>query len=110
MGRFHAGLLIATLLCAPGVVAAGPEQPPRLILQITVDALRGDLPSGAGLGGLGELRYANELVALIRDEFPEFGVMVAGYPETHQEAPSPDADLAYVIDIHRVCRATVGSV
>ena len=42
----------------------------------------------------GGFRYANELVALIHGEFPEFGIAVAGYPETHQEAPSPDADLA----------------
>jgi methylenetetrahydrofolate reductase (NADPH) len=59
-------------------------------------ALRGDPPKGESTfkpveGGL---RYANELVALIRNEFPEFGVLVAGYPETHQEAPSPDIDLA----------------
>jgi methylenetetrahydrofolate reductase (NADPH) len=59
-------------------------------------ALRGDPPKGETTfqpveGGL---RYANELVALIRDEFPEFGVLVAGYPETHLEAPSPDVDLA----------------
>ena len=32
-------------------------------------ALRGDLPSGAGLGGLGELNYANELVGFIREAF-----------------------------------------
>jgi methylenetetrahydrofolate reductase (NADPH) len=58
-------------------------------------ALRGDPPKGqtrfkAVEGGLA---YANELVALLRSEFPDFGIAVAGYPETHQEAPSPDADL-----------------
>jgi methylenetetrahydrofolate reductase (NADPH) len=58
-------------------------------------ALRGDPPQGEKEfrrvdGGLG---YANELVALIRSEFSHFGVGVAAYPETHQEAPSPEADL-----------------
>ncbi len=58
-------------------------------------ALRGDPPKGetefrAVEGGL---RYANELVALVRAEFPRFGIAVAGYPETHQEAPSAEVDL-----------------
>ncbi len=58
-------------------------------------ALRGDPPSGqpgfqVAPGGL---HYANELVELIRGDFPEFGIAVAGYPETHQEADSPQADL-----------------
>jgi methylenetetrahydrofolate reductase (NADPH) len=58
-------------------------------------ALRGDPPRGDGQfrplpGGL---RYANELVSLIRREFPAFGVAVAGYPEKHQEAPTAEADL-----------------
>ena len=58
-------------------------------------ALRGDPPKGqdsfvAVEGGLG---YANELVTLIRQEFPQFGIAVAGYPEVHQEAPSADVDL-----------------
>ncbi len=58
-------------------------------------ALRGDPPGGQGPFQVteGGLRYANELVELIHAEFPDFGVAVAGYPETHLEAPSPDVDL-----------------
>ena len=58
-------------------------------------ALRGDPPKGetAFQPVEGGLRYASELVALIRREFPKFGIAVAGYPETHQEATSPQADL-----------------
>lgn len=58
-------------------------------------ALRGDLPSGAGLGSLSELRYANELVALIRADLGDhFHIEVAAYPEFHPQAPNPKADLA----------------
>jgi len=58
-------------------------------------ALRGDPPRGektftAVEGGF---TYANELVALIASEFPQFGIAVAGYPEKHLEAPSPEVDL-----------------
>ncbi len=58
-------------------------------------ALRGDPPSGRGYfqAATGGFRYANELVALIRAEFPDFGIAVAGYPETHLEAPGPEEDL-----------------
>jgi methylenetetrahydrofolate reductase (NADPH) len=58
-------------------------------------ALRGDPPKGetAFQPVEGGLRYASELVALIRREFPKLGIAVAGYPETHQEATSPQADL-----------------
>ena len=58
-------------------------------------ALRGDPPRGETtfMQVAGGLRYGNELVALIRGQFPQFGVAVAGYPETHQEAPSPEVDL-----------------
>lgn len=58
-------------------------------------ALRGDPPKGetSFQPVEGGLRYASELVALIQREFPRFGIAVAGYPETHQEAISPQADL-----------------
>jgi methylenetetrahydrofolate reductase (NADPH) len=60
-----------------------------------VVALRGDPPRGetSFKPVAGGFSYANELVEFIRREFPAMGVAVAGYPETHQEAPSPQADL-----------------
>jgi methylenetetrahydrofolate reductase (NADPH) len=58
-------------------------------------ALRGDLPSGMGMGISGDLRYANELVAFVREETGDhFQVEVAAYPEVHPQAPSADRDLA----------------
>ena len=58
-------------------------------------ALRGDPPKGEDkfVAPEGGLAYANELVELIASEFENFGVMVAGYPEKHLEAPSLDVDL-----------------
>lgn len=57
-------------------------------------ALRGDLPSGEVSGG--DFRYANELVAFIRQETGDwFEIEVAAYPEFHPEARSPAADLQY---------------
>lgn len=55
-------------------------------------ALRGDLPSGYGLGG--EFNYASDLVAFIRAETgQDFQIEVAAYPEVHPQAKSPEADL-----------------
>jgi methylenetetrahydrofolate reductase (NADPH) len=57
-------------------------------------ALRGDLPSGMGVGAAGELRYANDLVAFIREETGRaFHIEVAAYPEVHPQAPSAMRDL-----------------
>lgn len=58
-------------------------------------ALRGDPPKGETtfVATEGGLRYGNELVALLRAEFPRFGLLVGGYPEKHPEAPSAEADL-----------------
>lgn len=50
-------------------------------------ALRGDLPSG--MGNTGELRFASELVDLIRQETgDQFIIEVAAYPEFHPQARS----------------------
>lgn len=58
-------------------------------------ALRGDPPQGSDTFEAvdGGLSYANELVDLIAAEYSDFGVLVAGYPEKHKEAPSMAVDL-----------------
>jgi len=61
-------------------------------------ALRGDPPAGQRefpqlAGGF---RHASDLVRLIRAEFSQFGIGVAGYPEKHPEAASAEADLEYL--------------
>ncbi|RRJ82724.1 methylenetetrahydrofolate reductase [NAD(P)H] [Aestuariirhabdus litorea] len=56
-------------------------------------ALRGDLPSGMGLAS-SEVRYANELVSLIREHSGDhFEIEVAAYPEVHPQAPNAERDL-----------------
>jgi len=55
-------------------------------------ALRGDLPSGYGMGG--EFLYASELVEFIRAETGSaFRIEVACYPEVHPQAKSPQSDM-----------------
>lgn len=58
-------------------------------------ALRGDPPQGAGefKPPVGGFSHANELVALIRSEFPTFGIGVAGYPEKHPAATDLASDM-----------------
>jgi methylenetetrahydrofolate reductase (NADPH) len=62
-------------------------------------ALRGDLPSGYGLGG--EFHFASDLVVFIREETGrDFHIEVAAYPEVHPQAKSPEADVqAYVAKV-----------
>ena len=55
-------------------------------------ALRGDLPSG--MGQIGELKYAYELVALIREiAGNQFHIEVAAYPEYHPQAITVQDDV-----------------
>ncbi len=57
--------------------------------------LRGDPPKGSTAFEVAAdgLRYANELVTLLKARHPDFCLGVAGYPEKHPEAASLDADL-----------------
>lgn len=57
-------------------------------------ALRGDLPSG--MGNTGELKYASDLVALIRKHTGDFfHIEVAAYPEFHPQAKNAHDDLVH---------------
>ncbi len=55
-------------------------------------ALRGDLPSGYGIGS--EFQFASDLVWFVRDQTgDDFYIDVAAYPEIHPQAKSPEHDL-----------------
>jgi len=58
-------------------------------------ALRGDPPRGEAefTPAPDGLRYASELVALLKTRHPDFCLGAGGYPEKHPEAPTLDADL-----------------
>ena len=58
-------------------------------------ALRGDPPKGENnfTPHPDGLSYANELVQLIREVYPDCDLGVAGYPEKHPEAPTLEIDL-----------------
>jgi methylenetetrahydrofolate reductase (NADPH) len=57
-------------------------------------ALRGDLPSG--MARMGDLRYASDLVAFIREEHGDhFRIEVGCYPEMHPQAEDALADLRH---------------
>lgn len=57
-------------------------------------ALRGDMPSGQMAGG--ELKHANELIELIREDHGDyFELMAAAYPEMHPQAHGFESDLKF---------------
>jgi methylenetetrahydrofolate reductase (NADPH) len=72
-----------------GLVAAGVDN---------VLALRGDPPRGQEnfVPDSEDFQHASDLVSFIRQEFPGLGVAVAGYPECHPDAVSPEADLDFL--------------
>lgn len=61
-------------------------------------ALRGDPPKGQNkfVPCPDGLRYASDLVALIRENFPDLCLGAGAYPEKHPEAASMEDDLAHL--------------
>lgn len=95
MLRTHTKVSVAPHLSCMG---ASREDLIRVIQQYKemkvkrIVALRGDLPSGMGQSS--ELRYASELVALIREIAGDtLHIEVAAYPEIHPQANSATADV-----------------
>jgi methylenetetrahydrofolate reductase (NADPH) len=102
-----------TLATVKAIAAAGHQAAPHLscvgstragIAEILAEyraqgihrvvALRGDLPSGTA--SLGEFRYANELVAFIREtQGDDWEIEVAAYPETHPQCRYAAKDLQH---------------
>lgn len=65
----------------------------RNIMALRGDPVQGQEQFQAVAGGL---KHAAQLVALIRDHFPEMGIGVAGYPEKHPEAADLHTDLIHL--------------
>lgn len=61
-------------------------------------ALRGDLPKESipEYSACRTLLNASDLVTFIKESHPAIGLAVAGYPETHPEAETPEKDLSYL--------------
>jgi methylenetetrahydrofolate reductase (NADPH) len=89
------GVAAASHFSCIGATKASVREQLKQLQQMGVKrlvALRGDLPSGYGMGG--EFHYASDLVAFIRAEMGNaFHIEVAAYPEFHPQAKSPEADL-----------------
>ena len=89
------GASAASHLSCIGATRAGVREQLATLQSMGVKrlvALRGDLPSGYGVGG--EFHYASDLVAFIRAETGDsFHIEVAAYPEIHPQARSPESDL-----------------
>ena len=61
-------------------------------------ALRGDPPKGSSefIQPKDGFRYAADLVAFIKKEFPQMGIGVAGFPEGHPETPNRLKEMDYL--------------
>lgn len=85
-------------------VGAQPERLRRFLDDLqtagvgNVLALRGDPPKNVPASQVTEspLNFASDLVGFVRETHANFGIGIAAYPETHQEAVSCTADLGYL--------------
>lgn len=89
-----------TIPVAPHIACTGlnRKEITHILLKYKADgvkrivALRGDIPSGMGRSG--EVRYASELVSLIREVTGDhFHIEVAAYPECHPQAKNAQDDV-----------------
>ena len=91
----HEGVAAACHFSCVGATKATVREQLSVLRAMGIErlvALRGDLPSGYGMGG--EFHYASDLVAFIRLETGDaFHIEVAAYPEIHPQAKSAGADL-----------------
>ena len=100
LGRMGFTPVVAHLTCV-GASRADLEAQIRRIHESgirNIMALRGDPPRGetAFTPAPDGLAHASDLVALIKSLHPDICCGVAGYPETHPEAPSPADDLRHL--------------
>ncbi|MFP4500324.1 MAG: methylenetetrahydrofolate reductase [NAD(P)H] [Candidatus Hydrogenedentota bacterium] len=97
----HPGIPVASHLTCAGATEADLrdylQQAAAMGVRFVV-ALRGDPPQGEKdfVPTDSRFRYGEDLVRFIREEFPQFGIAVGGYPETHPEAPSRAKDMQHL--------------
>lgn len=58
-------------------------------------ALRGDIPSGWE-DTRGDFQHANQLIAFIKENFPDMGIAAAGAPEKHIQCDTFEEDIAHI--------------
>ncbi len=90
---------MAHMTCALATAEDIRENLDRLV-QVGIEnvlALRGDPPKGVERfePTEGGFAHADELIAFLRDGFPEVDIGAACYPETHPESPGAEEDLAW---------------
>ena len=99
--REHPGVPVASHLTCVGSdregIRAYLEEAKRIGVEHIV-ALRGDAPKDQPdwQPPADGFRYGADLVKFIREEYPHFGIVVGGYPETHPESLSRAKDIEYL--------------